>query len=158
MDTEIISTFPRNSNGLPAFPPPNTSTIIAIRLWKFHRRITECQRTAKPSKCKIKWWIIDNAFPFGGKVAKIYDFCRMRGYTPCYARHFDLLRNSPLSSIRIHFGVELLVFGASLTSASLSKNDFFDRLKNHHPSGGDFCKSGILNVGNATGCIRPTTM
>ena len=42
----------------------------------------------------------------------------------CYARHFDLLRNSPLSSIHIHFGVELLVFGASLTSASLSKTSF----------------------------------
>ena len=27
---------------------------------------------------------------------------------------FDLLRNSPLSSIHIHFGVELLVFGAPL--------------------------------------------
>ena len=58
----------------------------------------------------------------------------MRGWRPtaaggeyksaCYARHFDLLRNSPLSSIHIHFGVELLVFGAPLTSASLSKTSF----------------------------------
>ena len=39
-----------------------------------------------------------------------------------------LLRNSPLSSIHIHFGVELLVFAASLTSVSLSKNLFLDRL------------------------------
>ena len=37
-------------------------------------------------------------------------------------KRFDFLRNSPHSSIYIHFGVELLVFGASLTSASLSKN------------------------------------
>ena len=51
------------------------------------------------------------------------------GKTACYARHLDLLRNSPLSSIHIHFGGELLVFGASLTSASLSKNYVFDRLK-----------------------------
>ena len=42
----------------------------------------------------------------------------------CYARHFDLLRNSPLSSIHIRFGGELLVFGASLTSASLQKQVF----------------------------------
>ena len=42
----------------------------------------------------------------------------------CYARHFDLLRNSPLSSIHIHFGVELLVLAALVTSASLSKISF----------------------------------
>ena len=47
----------------------------------------------------------------------------------CCARHFDLLGNSPLSSIHIRFGVELLVLPALLTSASLSKNKFFDRLK-----------------------------
>ena len=43
----------------------------------------------------------------------------------CYARLFDLLRNSPLSSIHIHFGVELLVLPALVTSASLPKNEFF---------------------------------
>ena len=49
----------------------------------------------------------------------------------CFARHFALLRNTPLSSIHIHFGVVLLVLVAPLTSASLSKNKFFDRL--NHP-------------------------
>ena len=44
-------------------------------------------------------------------------------------KHFDLLRNSPLSSIHIHFGGELLVLAAPLTSGSLSKNTFFDRLR-----------------------------
>jgi len=47
----------------------------------------------------------------------------------CSARRFDLLRNAPRSSIHIHFGVALLVLTASLTSVSLSKNKFFDRLK-----------------------------
>ena len=47
----------------------------------------------------------------------------------CYARLFDLLRNSPLSSIHIHFGGELLVLPALVTSASLPKNEFFDRLR-----------------------------
>ena len=42
----------------------------------------------------------------------------------CFARYFDLLRNSPHSSILIHFGVELLVLTALLTSASLSKKSF----------------------------------
>ena len=35
-----------------------------------------------------------------------------------------LLRNAPLSSIYIHFGVELLAFEAPLTSVSLSKHRF----------------------------------
>lgn len=40
---------------------------------------------------------------------------------PCFARHFDLLRNSP-STVSIYADeCELLVFGASLTSVSLSK-------------------------------------
>ena len=67
------------------------------------------------------------------------------------ARCFDFLRNSPHSSIHIHFGVELLVFGAPLTSASLSKKYFFDRLKNQVSSGhlifhiqGSFNSIGIL--------------
>ena len=47
----------------------------------------------------------------------------------CYARCFDLLRNSPLSSIHIHFGVELLALAALLTSVSLSKTEFFDKLR-----------------------------
>ena len=45
----------------------------------------------------------------------------------CYARLFDLLRNSPLSSIHIHFGVELLVLAALLTSVSLSITEFFEK-------------------------------
>ena len=51
------------------------------------------------------------------------------GKKACYARLFDLLRNSPRSSIHIHFGGELLVLAALLTSGSLSKNKFFNRLK-----------------------------
>ena len=43
----------------------------------------------------------------------------------CFARCFDLLRNSTLSSIHIHFGVELLVLTALLTPVSLSKKYFF---------------------------------
>ena len=49
---------------------------------------------------------------------------RMWGKKACFARHFDLLRNSPLSSIYIHFGVELLVLPAFVTSADLSETSF----------------------------------
>ena len=52
----------------------------------------------------------------GSPVPKVI-FSKM----PCYARRFDLLLGATLLSIRIHFGVALLVFGASLTSGSLSK-------------------------------------
>ena len=66
----------------------------------------------------------------------IFDGCG--GENPCYARHFNLLRNAPLSSIYIHFGVALLVLTPLLTSVSLSKNKFFDRLKNAAPEGAAF--------------------
>ena len=56
----------------------------------------------------------------------IFDGCGVK--KPCCARHFDLLRNAPLLSIYIHFGVALLVLTPLLTSVSLSKNKFFDRL------------------------------
>ena len=52
----------------------------------------------------------------GSPVPKVI-FSKM----PCYARRFDLLLGATLLSIRIHFGVAVLVFGASLTSGSLSK-------------------------------------
>jgi len=39
----------------------------------------------------------------------------------CSARYFDLLLGAPRSSIYIHIGVALLVFGASLTSAACQK-------------------------------------
>ena len=52
----------------------------------------------------------------------------MRGKKACFARHFALLRNSP-STVSIYADeCELLVFDASLTSARVSKNRFFDRL------------------------------
>ena len=65
---------------------------------------------------------------------------------PCCARCFDLLLGSPLSSIYIHFGVELLVFGVSLTSASLSKNKFFDRL------------TGVFNMNTPVNCILSSNL
>ena len=40
---------------------------------------------------------------------------------PCYARHFDLLHNSNPNVPSYADGFELLVFGAPLTSVSLSK-------------------------------------
>ena len=44
--------------------------------------------------------------------------------TACYARCFDLLRNSNHLSIHIHGVFELLVSAALVTSGSLSKNYF----------------------------------
>ena len=52
----------------------------------------------------------------------------MRGKKACFARHFALLRNSPSTVSTYADECELLVFDASLTSASLSKNRFFDSL------------------------------
>ena len=48
----------------------------------------------------------------------------------CYARRFALLRNAKLTVSIYADSFALLVFGAPLTSGSLSKNKFFDRLKN----------------------------
>ena len=72
---------------------------------------SECQKSPKLSK-----WI------FGGLGYCFYLKC-------CCAIHFDLLRN-PVSTVPMYADESgLLVFGASLTSASLLKNKFFDRLR-----------------------------
>ena len=57
---------------------------------------------------------------------------------PCYARRFALLRNSSLTVPMYADRLELLVFGASLTSDSLSKMTF-DRL----------CRTGLSKTGPA---------
>ena len=44
--------------------------------------------------------------------------------TSCCARHFDLLHNSSLTVPMYADRLELLVFGAPLTSVSLSKTSF----------------------------------
>ena len=82
---------------------------------------TESQRTPKPPKWDISQKSVISS---RGEAAVERSAHLERQKTPCVARHFGLLRNSPLSSIHIHFGDELLVFGASLTSASLSKKSF----------------------------------
>ena len=65
------------------------------------------------------------SLPLEGKVAKIFDFWRMRCKVLACARHFDLLRNS-LPTVSIYAdGSELLVFGASLPSVGLSKKQIF---------------------------------
>ena len=48
---------------------------------------------------------------------------------PCCARHFDLLHNSDLTVPLYAYRSELFVLVAPLTSVSLSKNKFFDKLK-----------------------------
>ena len=48
--------------------------------------------------------------------------------SPCCARHFDLLRKPPSTVPMYADECGLLVLAAPLTSASLSKNKFFDRL------------------------------
>ena len=55
----------------------------------------------------------------------IFDGCGVKRLA--FASHFDLLRNSLLIVSVYADRSELLVFGASLTSGSLSKK-FFDRL------------------------------
>ena len=63
------------------------------------------------------------------------------GYKACYARHFDLLRK-PDSTVPMYADESgLLVFGAPLTSGSLSKNKFFDRLNKNAPLCGAFLLS-----------------
>ena len=56
----------------------------------------------------------------------IFDGCGVK--KACYARHFDLQHNSNPTVPMYADGFELFVFGASLTSASLSKKQLFDRL------------------------------
>ena len=57
----------------------------------------------------------------------IFDGCGVKRLA--FASHFDLLRNSLLTVSIYADRSELLVFGAPLTSASLSKNLFLDRLE-----------------------------
>ena len=87
---------------------------------------SECQRTRKSSKHK---YLMIYGFLYMVGVCLISK-CLINLQKACYARCFDLLHNSTLSSICIHFGVELLVFAAPLTSAVCQKTSFFDRLGN----------------------------
>ena len=61
----------------------------------------------------------------------------------CTASVFALLHNLPATVSTYADACKLLVFGASLTSVSLSKNAFFDRLKKSLPDGRDFSAKGI---------------
>ena len=54
----------------------------------------------------------------------IFDGCGVKSKNACFARHFDLLHNSSLTVPMYADRLELLVFGASLTSDSLSKKSF----------------------------------
>ncbi len=91
----------------------------------FHGTIFRVSK--KPSIVKTQVFMIGGSF-------YCRESCPQRSVTPkytqnaCGARCFDLLRNSTLSSIHIHFGIELLVLTALVTSVSLSKKGFFDRL------------------------------
>ena len=76
--------------------------------------LSECERTPKPSKYKSKYF---NTYRRGRVSRPANNFQKKA----CFARYFDLLRNAPRSSIYIHIGVALLVFGASLTSAVCQK-------------------------------------
>ena len=68
------------------------------------------------------------SLPLEGKVAKIFDFWRMRCKVLACARHFDLLHNS-LPTVSIYADrSELFVLPALLTSVRLSKNLFFGKL------------------------------
>ena len=54
---------------------------------------------------------------------------------PCSARLFDLLRKMISTVPKYADELILLVFAPFLNSASLSKNKFFDRLKEECPAG-----------------------
>ena len=78
-------------------------------------------KSPKPPKLEKRFGALGCRKLFG--VAK--ETIARNGAKACYARDFGLLRNASRSSIHIHFGVALLVFGASLTSGSLRHIDFF---------------------------------
>ena len=86
---------------------------------------SECQRTRKSSKHK---YLMICGFLHMYLVYITSTYLITIEYA-CYARCFALRHNSTLSSIHIHFGVELLVFAAPLTSAVCQKMKFFDRLR-----------------------------
>ena len=80
----------------------------------------------KPPTVKMQ---LDKAYSSCPPLLRGGMFCKRQNrgefkQSPCFARHFDLLRNSP-STVSIYADeCELLVLPALVTSASLSKNKF----------------------------------
>ena len=87
---------------------------------------SECQRTPKPAKTFCRFGV----FSYYLEVSATGLFAEAQcAEKACTASVFAFLRNLPTTvSIYADAG-KLLVFGAPLTSGSLSKNEFFDRLK-----------------------------
>jgi len=94
-------------------------------LRKFSEALTECQRTPKPAKTFCRFGV----FSYYLEVSATGLFAEdQSAEKACTASVFAFLRNLPATvSIYADAG-KLLVFGAPLTSGSLSKNEFFDRL------------------------------
>ena len=72
--------------------------------------------------------VFTKAFSLGEKVAKISDFCRMWGKKACYARHFDLLRNSHSTVPPVRRRVRVACLDGSFDLCQSVKKEFFDRL------------------------------
>ena len=73
--------------------------------------------------------VSNKAFSLGEKVAKISDFCQMWGKKACYARHFDLLRNSHSTVPPVRRRVRVACLDGSFDLCQSVKKEFFDRLK-----------------------------
>ena len=88
--------------------------------------VSESQRTAKPSKCRILTDAAVQSLPLGEGVFKDANILASlktdEGKTSCFARHFDLLHKSNATVPLYADAFDLFVFGASLTSAILSKS------------------------------------
>ena len=81
--------------------------------------LPECQKSRQLSKWNLSQQ--DILLHFGvAEVEEIFFLAKQE--IALLRKAFDLLRNSPLSSIPIHFGVELLVLTAPLTSAFYNLN------------------------------------
>ena len=93
--------------------------------------------------------VFTKAFSLGEKVAKISDFCRMWGKKACYARHFDLLRNSHSTVPPVRRRVRVACLDGSFDLCQSVKKEFFDRLgaDAHIGPVGDFFIRADVGIG-----------
>ena len=90
---------------------------------------SECQKSRQPSKRRVLKHLRQCTNQHLSLRASSQTGVAISRQKACCARRFDLLRNSPSTVSTYADECELLALPAFKTSASLSKNLFFDRLR-----------------------------
>ena len=110
----------------PAHRSPVGATKYQTAYGQSHRLFSECQRTPKPAKTICRFGVFFDCLevPVTGwsTEAKVQKRLAQQAF-------FALLRNLPATVSTYADACKLLVFGASLTSVSLSKNSFLTDCK-----------------------------